>query len=984
MKRYLLLALIVALVPPQVPCAVGVKAALVKKHLPLDVVQNVVMKTPETSTYLPDRVIVKVAAPGQSSGVFGVASLDRYLQQFGVYSITPLFPAASPPSRSGEVDLTQIYVLRYSSPVDPFAVARELSQLQEVVYAEPWFIYPVNGAVTCTPNDTSRGKQWALDRIQADSAWCVSQGDTSVVIGIIDTGVQLDHPDLQPNIWLNPGEMGLDSAGHDKRFNGIDDDHDGKVDDWRGWDFGGADYANPVEDNDPSPVNVSSGHGTHVAGIAGAATNNVTGVAGMGYRCRLLAVKTSSDNDTRGGGFPYIVFGFEGIQYAADMGAKVINCSWGGEGASQFEQDVIDYATAKGALVVAAAGNAGTSAPGYPASYNHVLSVAATDRFDTKASYSSYGPTVDVSAPGGTAFNQVTTDIYSTDYQSTYGVAAGTSESAPFAAGLAALVRTVFPSYSGLQAGEQVRATADNIDGLNPSYVGQLGKGRINALRALTTSTPSLRMTAMSVKDSAGGNNNGVLEPNETFTVVVTITNYLQPTSPAATVSLVSADTSVQVVSGSYPIGTVATMDSVSNAASPFQVHVKSTAAQGHLAFFTLMMSDGSYSDYQVFSLLINPTFASHNINKVDVTLTSNGKVAFNDFPTNTEGDGFVYPYPGGGNQLFEGGLIVGTSATRLVDIVRNVDGVQDADFISSGIYDIRTPGAISDQDGHATFTDAGAPSGNQIGLSVAMSSYAFKSPPDSNYVILRYNIRNASGGALSNLFAGLFLDWDVLPNYATNKTAFDSSRSLGYAWDTAAMNGVYCGVRALDGAAGFRGLINSPSIDLSRAAKWSWLSGGFVPSNIVGDVHMAISEGPFTLAAGDSQSVGFALLGGTDLPALQSSADAAWTKWNDIRAILGVEETPNSLPAKYALAQNYPNPFNPVTRIRYALPSAAHVVLKIYNLLGQEVSTLVDEMQQPGWYTQTWDAGNAASGVYFYRLTAGTFSSVRKLVVLR
>lgn len=404
MKRRLPYALLALTILAHLSSPGGTKVAPVRKHLPLDGVPNVVMKTPENSHYLPDRVIVKLAASvpfSKADGLFGVPALDRYAQRYGARSITRLFPSSAPPAHPGDVDLTRIYVVQYSTPIDPFSVARELSALAEVQYAEPWFIYPVSGTATCTPNDTSRSKQWALDKIQADSAWCVSQGDTSVVIGIIDTGVQLDHPDLQANVWLNPGEMGLDSAGHDKRFNGIDDDGDGKIDDWRGWDFGGADYNAPVEDNDPSPTNFSSGHGTHVAGIAGAVTNNTTGVAGVGYRCRLLVVKTSSDNDTRGGGFPYIVFGFQGIQYAADRGAKVINCSWGGAGASQFEQDVIDYATAKGALVVAAAGNAGTSEPGYPASYNHVLSVAATDRFDVKASYSSFGPAVDVSAPEG-------------------------------------------------------------------------------------------------------------------------------------------------------------------------------------------------------------------------------------------------------------------------------------------------------------------------------------------------------------------------------------------------------------------------------------------------------------------------------------------------------------------------------------------------------------------------------------------------------
>src|SRR5262249_48610015 len=154
-----------------------------------------------------------------------------------------------------------------------------------------------------------------------------TQGDTTVLIGIVDTGVQWDHPDLAANIWINPGEWGPDGHGGFKQSNGIDDDSDGYVDDYHGWDFMGADYANPVPDNDPGPHSTLLAHGTHVAGIADAATNNITGIAGVGFTCRIIPVKTSADNDNRGGG-PFIERGFEGIVYAADRGARVINCSW--------------------------------------------------------------------------------------------------------------------------------------------------------------------------------------------------------------------------------------------------------------------------------------------------------------------------------------------------------------------------------------------------------------------------------------------------------------------------------------------------------------------------------------------------------------------------------------------------------------------------------------------------------------------------------
>lgn len=925
----------------------------------------------EGAIYLPDRVIVKVAGAvgfpaGQSQRA--VSTLQRIASMYAGSSIHPAFPHHATPDQPDGVDLTRYHIIRFAGPVDVLRALDELAQTEGVEYAEPCFIYPVDA---CRPNDPSRGSQYGLDKILADSAWCVSTGDTTVVIGIIDTGIQLDHADLSNKIWINPGEDGSDGLGGSKRTNGIDDDGNGKIDDWRGWDFGGANYAAPTEDNLPVPTAANNAHGTHVAGIAAASTNNGVGVAGAAYNCRLMPVKVTSDNDARGsGGTPYVVFGFEGIVYATDMGADIINCSWGGTGGSLFEQDIISYATQHGALVVAAAGNVNTTIPDYPAAYDGVLSVAATTSNDVKASYSKHGITIDLAAPGDL--------IYSTYYPNLYQTMSGTSMASPLVAGVAALVKSMHPTYTGLQVGEQVRITADAIGSINPNYL--LGKGRLNAYRALTESSPSLRMTDIDVLDFAGGRQNGYPEPGESLAITVTIRNYLAPTSPAAKVTLRSTSAYITIADSLFQPGSVSTLQEVTNGSAPFKMRVATNVPPASLATMMLILEDGAYSDVQYFTILINPTFGIHTVNNVTATLVNNGRIGFSDL-TNSAGTGIVFRNL---NHLYEGGIIVGTSSTKLLDVIRNLSCAtcQDLDFASPGLYELSET-EPNRQDGRTTFLDSIASLTNRIGLTVRMSSYAFTTPDDSNYVLVQYDLHNTSTGTDSNLYVGLFFDWDV-QNYTSNKTGFDASRNLGYVWDTAASSPVYIGTAALEGVGSFRGLSNSTALAIDRTEKWNWISGGIVTPQATGDIHTVISSGPYRISPGGTQTVAFAIIAGNTLASVQSSAEFAQAKWDSLKPTVGVPPEHGGIPAAMHLYQNYPNPFNPTTVIRYDVSEAQRVSLRLYDVLGRELETLVDAYQPAGTYSVTLDASTYAAGIYLCRLTGGERSEVMKLVLVK
>jgi hypothetical protein len=203
-----------------------------------------------------------------------------------------------------------------------------------------------------------------------------------------------------------------------------------------------------------------------------------------------------------------------------------------------------------------------------------------------------------------------------------------------------------------------------------------------------------------------------------------------------------------------------------------------------------------------------------------------------------------------------------------------------------------------------------------------------------------------------------------------------------------------YLGVRALDSAASFRSLVNTPSIDLSRAAKWDWLSGGF-NATIGGpaDIHHVISSGPYSINPGATRRVGFALVAGdSSLANIQQNADAAKAKWRVIGRIVGVENDQSGIPSTYGLLQNYPNPFNPSTVISFQLSAVSNVSLKVYDVLGREIVTLVSGQRQPGTYTVRWDASSYPSGVYLYRLRTDDISSgstrsfieTRKMVVMK
>jgi serine protease len=858
--------------------------------------------------------------------------------------------------------LDRIIIVKYNSNQDPRFVAKQLSALKEVEWAEPKFVYPV---VDFTPNDPSYGSQYSLPLIKAPAAWNIIQGDTSVIIGIVDTGVDWSHPDLAANIWHNWGET---------PDNGFDDDNNGYIDDVRGWDFGGLGNSDGIPTPDNNPIEDRPDHGTHVAGIVSAVTNNGIGVASIGFKCKIMPVKTSQDNVRASDGGALISFGFEGIVYAADNHARVINCSWGGAGYSLLGQETINYALSRGALVVCAAGNDNSSDLFYPADYDGVLSVAATGSNDIKASYSNYGEKIGVCAPGS--------GIYSTWQPDTYATLTGTSMASPLAAGVAALVTGKFPQYNSEQVREQVRINCDNISSLNPGYTNLLGTGRVNAFNSVSNvNSESVRAIQVAFSDEApGGNNNGVLEPGETITVNIQFKNYLSPATSLA-VSLESKNSYSTIVNGVLTEGAVGTLQTFDNNSSKFTFKLSQSLPSNTPLDFLLHFSDGSYSDFQWISVVGNPNYATQVGNDISLTITSAGNLGFNDYPNNQQGIGFHYS--GGPNYMFEGALMLANSSMRVVDVARDsTQNEEKISFLNVQPFKISTPGNISDIQGMTVFNDNIA--ANKLGVNVKFQSYSFIDPADKNYIILRYTITNTSGAAISNLYSGLYFDWDMIEGSGDNDlTSYDNSGNFGYVHHQGLNPDTTIGIGLLSANNyGFYAILNS-TFGYTDKEKWTSLSSGLTNTSAgPADIANVTSSGPYNIPSGGSIDVAFAIAADINLQNLRTAFANARSKYNFI--LTSVKDNINPLPYKFELTQNYPNPFNPSTTIKFSVPSESHVILKIYDMLGREVRTLLNEEKAPGNYSVNFIAGNLPSGVYLYKLTAGNYTNVKKLILIK
>ncbi len=495
--------------------------------------------------------------------------LNKIIKKYDVVKIEPWLPNAKASDHDGEVYLNRIYRLTTNHDVPaPLALISEFKNSSPAITGTEREAIMRTHAI---PDDPLIGNQWFLAKSQAKDAWKLWDleageipGDRNIVVAVVDDGVEYTHPDLWKNIWINQDEItayatlidesygnsdGYVSANEAVSFcgdlngdgksnlqdvvstnsplaDGSDNDGDGYIDNIIGWD---TDESVGTADDDRDPMVTNNSHGTHVAGLVGATSNNSIGVASIAYNISIMAVKATGD-ETEG----TINTGWDGIMYAAHAGADIINCSWGGPGYSSYSQTLINTAyNTYGSLIVAAAGNGADEDQGikqddphYPSGYDNVVSVTAVSSQD-RFSWASYGEAdpannfygVDIAAPGENMLSTYLTK------QNSYAYLMGTSMASPMVASCFALLKSVYPDSTNDWLVDRMLSHTDPIDHLNPGYEGQLGTGRVNILKALIFDKwPKLSYMDQS-ESILNDDGDSVLNPGETINLIVELKN---------------------------------------------------------------------------------------------------------------------------------------------------------------------------------------------------------------------------------------------------------------------------------------------------------------------------------------------------------------------------------------------------------------------------------------------------------------------------
>lgn len=759
-------------------------------------------------------------------------------------------------SKSG-IDLALYYSINIAPVSDLQITIKKLKASGYFDVVEPvptaQVLYMPSDAYVDSVNSVNSGE---FKLINAYKAWDVEKGDSNIVIGIADLGADYNHIDLIDNIKLNYNDP-IDS---------LDNDNDGYLNNFCGWDFG-------QNDNDVMSDAGVDPHGTNVASVSSATPDNNLMLCGSGFNCKFMPLKISSK------GAIFIDAAYNSIMYAAVNGLKVINLSWTeGNSFSQIHQDIITKAVLDYDLaVVAAAGNAHFEIDYYPASYEHVLSVAGSilKSYWSSATYSNY---VDLSAP---AYLSILTDGNSA------GLSAGSSISSPLVAGALGLVRAKYPNLTALQAMERIRMAGKRLDTTSQySNFKYLYGRRLDMYNALVGDPRSVRMTQFKAYTNNGPN----LLGGDTVTLDLNLTCYLRPTTSNSKVRIICDSSYIQLINNELNLGVMNTLESKS-LTKAFRFVINPDAPKLASVRFMLEYWDDDHYDYQVFTVKnININYLDLDTNDITLSIIDKGRLGYADFDA-TIGSGMKYKKAN--NSLYEAGLMLSTDENKLSDCVRGISEPNNA-FVSTKNISYVKPG-LADRHIICSYKDTNT---NGVKVTVTQNSLAWKDANLRNQVVVEYQIKNVSGQKINRLNAAVFADLDI-PSvgvndpyaYSKNKVMWDSTNNMAIAHNTLS-NGLYVGTRILSPQKPLFAALDNKNVNgkFTDFEKLRLLKSGISSmkagenTSLGTDISEVIGVTIDSLENGQSVTFAVSFVVSTDILSLQASSQKIFSKYKQLR----------------------------------------------------------------------------------------------------
>ncbi|HEU4719679.1 MAG TPA: T9SS type A sorting domain-containing protein, partial [Bacteroidia bacterium] len=481
-------------------------------------------------------------------------------------------------------------------------------------------------------------------------------------------------------------------------------------------------------------------------------------------------------------------------------------------------------------------------------------------------------------------------------------------------------------------------------------------------------------------------NNDMVFVPNDTMRITGTFINYLGTINNLnTTLTVISGGSYVTILDGSHSVGTLGTMGTATQASDPYQIKINTNCPYNQTIVFKLNMTDGVYSVNKYFSQIVNGDYINITINDIWTTIPSQGRIGFRN---SQQSQGLGFCYQGSGTLLYDASLMVGTSSAKVSDMIRGATaGQDDNDFQSQQIVQAITPPVVSDFDAMGVFRDNISPA--PLPVTVRHREFAWATAPHRKYIIVQYSIMNTGATTLSNMYAGIFADWDIdASTSGQNRADVDNTNRMGYVYSTVA-GGKYCGIKlltngafnnyAIDNISGGGGGVNIYD-NFTTAEKYQTLSTSRAQAGTTGqgnDVCHVVSSGPFTVAAGDSIVVAFALIAGDDLSDLQNSAVDAQSMYNNLP--LG---SPVTVAHITTGLNAFPNPASGMTQISYNVAEGGNTDIRLVDAQGRLVRMLDTGDKSPGAYSVMLDAAELSDGIYFVQMISNGKLTTQKFVV--